>query len=76
MNKYIKRKFIDWLPGYDTGIPTMSVSYWRGQESSRCLVLKAGCLSSPNLVPKAWKTPGELLVFSLFWNPEEATFIA
>lgn len=76
MNKYIKRGFIDWLSGYDTGIPTTSISHClKGQESSSCLVLKAKCLSGPNLVPKAWKITGVLLVFSLLWNPENATSI-
>ena len=61
---------IDWLSGYDTGIPTTSVSHQRGQESSHGLVLKTKCLCPPTLIPKA---PGELLVFSLLWNPEEVT---
>lgn len=43
--------------------PTMVVSHWRYPESSNRLIPKAACLSSPNLVLKAWRIPGELLVF-------------
>lgn len=36
-----------------------------------CSVNETGHLSSPSLMLKALKIPGELLVFSLHWKPEE-----
>lgn len=44
-----------------------------GQDNKgSCSVHKDECLSNPNPVLKAWKVPGELLVFSLNWKLEEA----
>lgn len=40
-----------------------------------CLVSKPGCLSSANQVLKAWRIPGELVVFRLCWNAEESIWI-
>lgn len=53
-----------------SGSPTMAVSWSRDRESS-CSLHKAGCLSGPNLVLKAWGIAGELRVCSLYWNPKE-----
>lgn len=41
------------------------------QESGNFSIREARCLISPNLVLKAPGFPGELLVFSLCWNPGE-----
>lgn len=40
-------------------------------DAHHCLVYEAGYPSSPKLVLKAQKTPGELMVFSLCWKPKE-----
>jgi hypothetical protein len=42
----------------------------RHKESS---VHKAECLSSLKMALKAWRTPGEMLVFNLPWNPEDVS---
>lgn len=44
----------------------MAVSQSRGRETRSCSVHKAGCLSGPSLVLKAWGIPGELRVYSLY----------
>lgn len=52
------------------GSSTMTVSHWRGRESHSGSVLRAGSLSRSNQVPKPWKIPRELLVYSLHGHPE------
>ena len=49
----------------------MSLSLQKGQKAGGSSGHEPGCLGSPSLVPQSWRTPGELLVFSLCWNPEE-----
>lgn len=46
----------------------MAAPHRRDWESGSCSVHGPGCLHSPNLVLKAWRIPGGLLVFSLHRN--------
>lgn len=50
------------LPGIQQWLP----AHWRGWEPSRCPVLRAGCLSSSNLMLKARRILGGPLVFSRY----------
>lgn len=52
----------------------MAYKVWFLSSNSGCLtliVLNAGCFGSSNLVLKAWRILGELLIFSLPWKAEE-----
>jgi hypothetical protein len=40
-------------------------------EHASCSVSEAATLSSPMLVLKAWRSPGELLLFSSCWNAKD-----
>lgn len=53
----------------------MAVTYWKDQEFVSCSVYKAGSLSTPNLAQKACMFPGGLLIFSVYWNPEEVSSV-
>lgn len=44
----------------------------RRLRSSKSSAHKAGCFSSFKVVSKAWRIPGELLIFSPHWKAEEA----
>lgn len=45
-----------------------------GSHTVACSAPEAGCLSCPSLVPKIWRLPGELLVFSSHRKVKEAGF--
>lgn len=75
MSASIRVRFIRMLTGCSPGSPTMAGSCWKNQDSSNCLVHKAGCLSSSNLVLKAWTIPGEMLVLSLCLKSKEVVLI-
>jgi hypothetical protein len=45
MNLYSKGVLLEWLTDCGPANPTKSVSQWKGQESSSCLVHGTGCLS-------------------------------
>lgn len=47
--------------------PTMTVSCWGGQEPG-CSVHRLTVSA-----PKAWRLPGEVHGFGLYWNPKEVS---
>lgn len=49
---------------------------WRHKESRSCSAQGAGCLSSPNVVLKAWKILGEPQVQAGAWYPCRVTTVA
>lgn len=59
------------IKGYGPGSPSMSVSLKKGQKPGGCSGYEPACLGSPSLVLESQRAPGELLVFSQCWNPEE-----
>lgn len=73
MHTYIiKEGLLDWLYSKGRVVQQWLSVCWGGQKHGHFSIHKAGCLNSPNLSLKAWKTPGELLVFSSCWKVEEA----
>lgn len=61
-----------WLTKQCLGISTW---LFHIRESTNLVVDQPGYLSSPNLVPKAWKILGELLVFNQCWKPEKSVLV-
>lgn len=53
-------------------LPDKLVHLRHARDARSCSIHRAGCLGGPNLVLKAWRITGELLVLSLSWKPEEA----
>lgn len=46
-------------------------AHWKGWKISSCSVYEAGCLRHPNLLLKACRVAGELLVFGPYWKAQE-----
>lgn len=68
-NEYILRwGLLDWLIQYGPSSPTTAVFSVEWLRTCNCPVHEAGWLSRPNL--KAWRLPGEMLVFSPGWKAE------
>jgi hypothetical protein len=42
------------------------------EELSSCSFCGPGCFNSPVVALRAWRIPGELLISSLCWHPEES----
>lgn len=74
MNAYYKEDAFCWLPQFRRGSLTMAVYIPEGQESDSCSGHKAGYPSSPAMVLKVWRIPGEPPCFSSCWEAEAASF--
>ena len=60
------------LTSYGIANPTMAGYEQKVQESSSCSVHEVGSLFRTNLALKAWRIPGEPLIFSLYEKANEA----
>lgn len=60
----LKGDLLEGLSWDSLGSPTMAVSHQRGSELGSFSQSTDGCLHSPSLVLKVWRTLGELLVFN------------
>lgn len=63
----MRRDWIDWLRWCRLAGWVRS-AHWRGWEPGNCSVLKAGCLSNPDVMLEAFRITKEYLVFCSHWT--------
>lgn len=71
---YIKKGFAILPYRMWSGYFNNGVSHWKDRETPSCSGCRTGCLCNLNVSLEPWKIPGELLAFTLLWNPEKVRF--